>query len=66
MRKGKTKAKITGLYDDRGIQQTYGRSSTSRNVEPLEVPEGSELKEDNVSLSNNNSTYQFLYINYTS
>src|SRR6218665_2533063 len=32
-----TKANITGLDDERGIQQTYGRSSTSRNVEPLEV-----------------------------
>jgi len=32
-----TKAQITGLADERGIQQTSWRSSTSRNVEPLEV-----------------------------
>src|SRR6218665_401040 len=37
MRKEKTKKKITGLDDDRGIQQTLRRSSTSRNMKPLEV-----------------------------
>src|SRR6218665_1317614 len=36
MRKEKTKKKITGLDDERGIQQTY-RSSTSRNMKLLEV-----------------------------
>src|SRR6218665_3189403 len=35
MRKEKTKKKITGLDDERGIQQR--RSSTSRNMKPLEV-----------------------------
>src|SRR6218665_1847784 len=37
MRKEKTKKKITGLDDELGIQQTYRRSSTSRNMNPLEV-----------------------------
>src|SRR6218665_1101849 len=37
MRKEKTKKKITGLDDERGIQQTQRRSSTSRNMKPLEV-----------------------------
>src|SRR6218665_3617296 len=37
MRKEKTKKKITGLDDERGIQQTERRSSTSRNMESLEV-----------------------------
>src|SRR6218665_3680002 len=37
MRKEKTKKKITGLGDERGIQQTERRSSTSRNMKPLEV-----------------------------
>src|SRR6218665_614517 len=37
MRKEKTKKKITGLDDERGIQQTERRSSASRNMKPLEV-----------------------------
>src|SRR6218665_599450 len=38
MRKEKAKKKITGLEDDeRGIQQSQRRSSTSRNMKPLEV-----------------------------
>src|SRR6218665_2022980 len=37
MRKEKTKKKITGLGDERRIQQTERRSSTSRNMKPLEV-----------------------------
>src|SRR6218665_2881522 len=37
MRKEKTKKKITGLGDERGIQQTERRSSTSRNMKLLEV-----------------------------
>src|SRR6218665_397724 len=38
MRKEKAKKKITGLEDDeRGIQQSQKRSSTSRNMKPLEV-----------------------------
>src|SRR6218665_3620569 len=37
MRKEKTKKKITGLDDEQGIQQTSRRSSTSRNMKPLEV-----------------------------
>src|SRR6218665_4048053 len=36
MRKEKTKKKIAGLGDERGIQQTERRSSTSRNMKPLE------------------------------
>src|SRR6218665_884591 len=36
-RKGKTKTKITGLDDERGIMQTLRRSSTSRNMKSLEV-----------------------------
>src|SRR6218665_541480 len=37
MRKEKTKKKITGLDDERGIQHSLKRSSTSRNMKPLEV-----------------------------
>src|SRR6218665_835332 len=37
MRKEKTKEKIIGLDDERGIQQTKRRSSTSRNMKPSEV-----------------------------
>src|SRR6218665_3707910 len=37
MRKEKTKKKITGLDDEEGIQQTSRRSSTLRNMKPLEV-----------------------------
>src|SRR6218665_1962744 len=37
MRKEKTKRKITGLDDERGIRKTSRRSSTSRNMKPLKV-----------------------------
>src|SRR6218665_164221 len=37
MRKEKTKRKITGLDDERGIRKTQRRSSTSRNMKLLEV-----------------------------
>src|SRR6218665_1880553 len=64
MKKEKTKKKITGLDDERGIQQTLKKMLNIEKHETigrLDLPEGRELKEEVIENSKNISTQQQWY-----